>query len=320
MSEESSGSSGFGGGGVSNQLAMLVPTFDPASDNVDIWSSKVHLLLEAWSETKIVELATRLILNTKGSAYQKLRVNQKDLLINDRKGIQKLVELVGGTWGQVPLEHRYELVEKALYRCQQKSDETADSFIARVDVIWAELLAKQLSLEQVQAYMLLRGSKLTAEDKKRVLVESGAETSAGGLDWKRVVAAIRMLGSAFFQDYTGVKREKSMRTYDHLAFNVEDHHEHEENETYWTYAETLDDELVAQMANDDDEDAALVVQFEDAVSDAVQSTRNLLLCFHRTRMREDVSQKKSSSGVSGQSKRIPKEVERRGENHMVRVR
>ena len=76
------------GGGVSNQLAMLVPTFDPATDNVAIWSSKVHLVLEAWPETKIVEPATRLILNTKGSAYQKLRLHQKDLLVNDRKGTE----------------------------------------------------------------------------------------------------------------------------------------------------------------------------------------------------------------------------------------
>ena len=111
---EASGGDGGGTGGVSNQLAMLVPAFDPAVDNVDIWASKVSLLLAAWPENKIAELATRLILNTKGTAYQKLRLNQKEILVDDRKGIQRLVELVGGLWGQVPLEHRYELVEKAL--------------------------------------------------------------------------------------------------------------------------------------------------------------------------------------------------------------
>lgn len=165
---EASGVDGGGTGGVPNQLAMLVPTFDPAVDNVDIWASKVSLLLEAWPENKIAELATRLILNTTGTAYQKLRLNQKEILVNDRKGIQRLVELVGGSWGQVPLEHRYELVEKALYRCQQKADETGDSFIARLDVVWTELLAKSVSLDQIMAYVLLRGSRLTAEDKKRV--------------------------------------------------------------------------------------------------------------------------------------------------------
>ena len=114
MSESSGGPVGTDGqGAISNQLSMLVPSFDPASDNVDIWSSKVSLLLEAWPQTKILELITRLILNTKGSAYQKLHLHQKDLLVNDRKGVQKLGELVGGAWGQVPLENRFELVQNA---------------------------------------------------------------------------------------------------------------------------------------------------------------------------------------------------------------
>lgn len=114
---------------MSHQLATLVPTFDPAVDDVTTWSNKVELLLAAWPESKIVELATRLILNTKGSAFQKLQLKQKEILINDPKGIRRLVELVGGTWGQVPLENRYELAEKALFRCQQKADESGDSYI-----------------------------------------------------------------------------------------------------------------------------------------------------------------------------------------------
>ena len=88
------------GGGVPNQLALLVPSFDPAVDNVDIWSNKISLLVEAWPETKMTELATRLILNTKGSAFQKLHLQQKDLLVNDKKSIKKIVEIVGGTWGE----------------------------------------------------------------------------------------------------------------------------------------------------------------------------------------------------------------------------
>ena len=269
-----------GAGGVPNQLAMLVPSFDPATDNVDIWSSKVTLLLEAWPQNKIIELITRLILSTKGSAYQKLHLHQKDLLVNDRKGVQKLVELVGGTWGQVPLEHRFELVEKALFRSQQKADESGDSFIARVDVIWTELLAKEISLDQVQAYVLLRGSRLSAEDKKRVLVESGAETPGKKLEWSKVVAAIRMLGSAFFQDYTGVKREKNMKTYDHLAFNVDEvDDDGEEHETFWVSDDPLDEDTLAQLMSENDEDAALIVQFEEAVTEAVQNDSDLATYF-----------------------------------------
>ena len=48
---ETSGESGH----VPNQLAVLVPTFDPAQDNVE-------LLLLTWPQSKILELATRLVL------------------------------------------------------------------------------------------------------------------------------------------------------------------------------------------------------------------------------------------------------------------
>lgn len=178
----SSGSEGSGGT-ISNQLSALVPTFDPATDNVEIWSSKIELLVEAWPQTKLKELATRLILNCSGSAYQKLKLHQKDCLTGDVQGIKRVVELVGGTWGQVPIERRYELVERAIFRAMQKSDETGDSFIARMDVVWAEMLAKGTTLEHIQAYCLLRGSKLGSDDKKRgrgrVKWRSHMETSGG---------------------------------------------------------------------------------------------------------------------------------------------
>ena len=200
--------------------------------------------------------------------------------MNDRKGVQKLVELVGGTWGQVPLEHRFELVEKALFRSQQKADETGDSFIARVDVIWTELLSKEITLDQLQAYVLLRGSRLSAEDKKRVLVESGAETTDKKLEWSKVVAAIRMLGSAFFQDYTGVKREKNMKTYDHLAFNVDEvDDDGGEPDAFWVSDDQLDEDTLAQLMSENDEDAALVVQFEEAITEAVQNDSDLATYF-----------------------------------------
>ena len=276
---EGAGTEGSGGG-VSHQLATLVPTFDPAVDDVTTWSNKVELLLAVWPESKIVELATRLILNTKGSAFQKLQLKQKEILINDPKGIRRLVELVGGTWGQVPLENRYELAEKALFRCQQKADESGDSYIARVDVVWTELLAKSLSLEQLMAYVLLRGSRLSAEDKKRVLVESGAEGTSKTLEWSKVVAAIRMLSSNFFQEYTGGKHDKSQKTYDHMAFATDEigDEEHEE-EVFWTSDEMLDEDTIATLASEHDEDANMILQFEDAITEAVQNDTELAAFF-----------------------------------------
>ena len=98
---------------VPKELASLVPSFDPAVDNVEIWTSKVELLVTTWPQSKLAELTTRLILNCKGTAYQKLQLNRKELLVNEPAGIQRLVELVGGTWGQIPLEKKFELDNKS---------------------------------------------------------------------------------------------------------------------------------------------------------------------------------------------------------------
>ena len=147
MSAEGSsdGGPGTGLGTVPNQLAMLVPTFNPATECVDTWTQKVEILVQAWLETKIKELATRLVLGCQGTAFQKLQLHRSEVLSSDPKCIQRIVEIVGGIWGQVPLEQKFELAER-LFRTQQKSDETADSYLARLDVTWTELLSKKLSL------------------------------------------------------------------------------------------------------------------------------------------------------------------------------
>ena len=263
---------------VPNQLGLLVPTFDPAVDSVEIWSSKVELLLHTWPTGKVSELATRLILGCKGTAYQKLQLHRAECLVNEAKGIRKIVELVGGTWGQVPLEKKFELVEKALYRSSQKSDETGDSYLSRCDVVWTELISKGMTLAEVRAYIVLRGSRLGPEDKKRVIVESGAEDGQGELDIKRVTSAIRMLASGFFQDLTGVRRDKSLKTYDHTAFAVDDNSDADGEHTFWAVAgpdEVLDDHTLETMAAEDDEDAALVMEFEDAIADTIQSNSDI---------------------------------------------
>lgn len=197
---------------VPNQLAMLVPTFEPGVDDVNIWTGKVELLLSTWPKTKIAELGTRLILGCRGSIFLKLQLYRDEICVNDPKGIKKLVSLVGGSWGQVPLERKFELAEKALYKCVQKMDESSDSYLTRCEVVWTELLARKVKLEELQAYIMLRGSRLSPDDKKRVIVDSGAE-AGGSLEMAKVTAAVRMLGSSFFQEMSGIRRDKT-KVYD----------------------------------------------------------------------------------------------------------
>ena len=278
------GSDGQGGGAstpsgegvmVSNQLAMLVPQFDPSTDDVNVWSGKVELLLNTWPKDKLNELATRLILGCKGSMFLKLQLNRSSILTGSEKGIQRLVELVGGSFGQVPLERKFELAEKALFKCQQKMDESSDSYLSRCDVVWSELLARNMKLEELQAFIMLRGSKLTADDKKRVIVESGGETS-GVLEMKKVTSAVRMLGSGFFQEMAGHKRDRSQKIYDQSAFAIEEADDHPDAETFMTYEEAQEDEGLEILATDyQDEDAALVIQFEDALMETIQADAEL---------------------------------------------
>ena len=51
MQEGSPGESSSNGMGVSNQLASLVPTFDPAKDDMVMYQQRVELVLAAWPES-----------------------------------------------------------------------------------------------------------------------------------------------------------------------------------------------------------------------------------------------------------------------------
>lgn len=163
-----------------------------------------------------------------------------------------------------------------MYRGQQRADETSDSYLSRCDVIWIELISKKIDLKEIQAYILLRGSRLGSDDKKRVIVDSGAE-KGGEFEVAKVEAAVCMIGSGFFQDMVGAKQDKSLKTYDHTAFSLEEQGEHYEGEPeiLWTQEEHLDDSTLEIMAAEDDEDAALVLQFEDAVAETGQNDPEL---------------------------------------------
>ena len=186
------------GNGVSNQLATLVPTFDPGVDDPLIYQQKVELVYAAWPKGRVTELVTRLILGCKGSAFAKLQLHQSDLLDGSEKSVHRVVELLGGQWGKIPLERQYQDAERALFETIQKADESNDSFLARTDVLWSKLLARKMSLEDLQAYIMLRGSLLTSEEKKKVILDSEVD---GKLTVQRVTNAIRTLGASFFLDH-----------------------------------------------------------------------------------------------------------------------
>ena len=254
---------------VPNQLATLVPSFNPATDDLQDYVKKVQLLVRMWPDGKWTELATRLILGCQGSAFQKLQLQADQITANDKKSIQRIIEILGGQWGQIALEKKYEAAEKALFRCQQKSDESNDSYLARSDVLWQELINKQMKLEELQAYIVLRGANLGADDKKRVILDS--ENSADGrLTIDKVNNAVRMLGAGFFQEVTVGKKPTKLKTYDSTLLT--EHADQDEYQQAFTvdHDDPLEEDMIEALVLEGDEDAALITDFEGAAADLLQ--------------------------------------------------
>ena len=265
---------------ISNQLANLVPTFDPSKDDMTIYQQKVELVLAAWPRTKITELTTRLILNCTGTAFQKLQLHQTELLAeNDPKSVQLLIKLLGGQWGRVSLEKQYHEAETALFGTTQRADESNDSYLARADVQWMKLLAQKLKVEDLQAYVVLRGSQLTPEDKKKVILESDASLE-GKLTMTRVNEAVRLLGASFFQDMTGAKRTSRTKVYEGNALVTETPDGDGPDEAFHTGHEDNEEEFIDGLAQEGDEDATLVADFELAASETLQDDPSLAEAFN----------------------------------------
>ena len=275
---------------VPSQLASLVPTYDPSKDDLEIYTQKVELLTTTWPSDKFGELATRLVLGCSGTAFLKLQQHRDVVTVNDKKSVQKIIEILGGQWGQIPLERKYEAAERALYRCSQRSDETNDSFLARADVLWQELLNKNIKIEELQAYVTLRGSNLGPDDKKKVIMD--CDSSDGKLSMKKVASAVRMLGAGFFHEMTTGKRTSKLKVYDQAVLMAED--EDHDDGLFQAYGEEVpgDDDLVESLAGDGDDDALLVMEFESAASELVQEDTELAAAFNPyTEARRRLSEK-----------------------------
>ena len=235
----------------------------------------MQFLSQMWPQEHLSQLAPRAALLCEGSAFQKLiRLDAAKLKTNDRKGVELLVNTLGGAWGKTVLENKYERFEKAIYATNQRSDETNESYLARHEILFEDVLSQGATFADMRSYILLRNSGLSAEDKKKVIVDSG-----GTLDYTKVTSSIRMLGSRFFQDVQGVaKSSQRTKTYDV-------NHVHEmDDETTTTgeeaYLGTVDNSdniesfLDAYIA-DGDEDAILMAQFEDQLIDTIQGSEEM---------------------------------------------
>eukprot|EP00435_Cladocopium_sp_Y103_P051035 s2024_g15.t1 len=257
-----------------------IPKFIPGETDMRVYSRKLEFLQALWPKDQLEHLGPRAALLVEGVAFQKVsRLDPAKL--REANGVEHLVKCLGGQWGRLDEEEKLDLFEKALYQVCQKQDESNDSYLARHDAAFEDLLGRKVSLEEVRAYVLLRQSLLPSEDRKKVIMEDG-----GALSYDKARKQIRLLGSRFFQDLqmgSGTKNTK-LKTYD---IN------HVDDEGLQGIDEDEDDEeaYMAMLLESGDEDASFVNEFEEQILLACQESQELSACFSayqdaRNRLRE----------------------------------
>eukprot|EP00435_Cladocopium_sp_Y103_P070544 s617_g35.t1 len=245
-----------------------IPKFIPGETDMRVYSRKLEFLRALWPKDQLEHLGPRAALLVEGVAFQKVsRLDPSKLREPD--GVEHLVKCLGGQWGRLDEEEKLDLFEKALYQVCQKQDESNDSYLARHDAAFEDLLGRKVSLEEVRAYVLLRQSLLPSEDRKKVIMEDG-----GALSYDKARKQIRLLGSRFFQDLQMGSNSKTMKLKTYDINHVDDDYQYlpEDDE---------DDEegYMAMLLEAGDEDANFVNDFEEQILMACQESVELSQCF-----------------------------------------
>ena len=247
----------------------LIPAFKPGETDISDYGRRLEFLSGMWPSEHLAQLAPRAALLCEGSAFQKLmRVPPEKLKVNNSSGVKLLVTTLGGVWGKTSLETRYEKFEKAIYGVVQRSDESNESYVARHEILFEDLVSQGVQFNDIRSYVLLRNSGLAAEDKKRVVIDSG-----GDLKYDQVLSSIRLLGSKFFGEVQGQNRSQKTKTYD--VNYVDDPDEEppsvpQENVFVAVDNGDLTDQVIESFAADGDEDAQLINQFEENLINLLQ--------------------------------------------------
>ena len=258
-----------------------IPKFTPGTTNVQEYTQKLKFLAAMWPSEYLSQLAPRAALLVEGTAFRKVsHLDPSKLRVNDQTGVALLVNAIGGSWGATELEERYEYFEKALYGTVQRSDETHDSYLSRMEANFIELLSRETKLEEVQAYVLLRQSLLSPDDKKKILLEHSGE-----LKYEPVVKSFRLLGSKFFSELQGGRSTGKTKVYDVNVAELADSEcarSSEEMPAERAFVAMMDDqepeldaEFMEVMLASEDHDALVVNAFEQELEDFLQDVPDM---------------------------------------------
>eukprot|EP00435_Cladocopium_sp_Y103_P069145 s990_g32.t1 len=204
-----------------------------------------------------------------GTAFAKVvRLDPEKLRVSTTEGVQLVVKTLGGVWGQSRLEKKYERFERAIFGTIQKPDGTHASYLARHEVQYEDLLSMGATLTEMRAYILLRNSGLSSEDKKKIIVDANGE-----LLYDKVTSALQLLGSKFFGEVQqgATKNPTRTKTYDANMVDESEHDVDEPEDTVFYAAECSEEAVYDILIAEGDEDALVMSQFEDAIMETLQS-------------------------------------------------
>lgn len=287
----------------SHQIWSILPTFDPAQDDPKEYGDKVRFIAAICPAKDKPMLAPRLAMLMKGTAWAQVKSLDAQVLADPAKGVEALLKAVS-TWEEAAELQTYDKFEKAIYKVLQRGDETTMSYVNRLNVAFLEL--GKVELADMKAFILLRQSVLTPEDKKKVITMT--IMTSGELDATKIEGAMRSLATRVL----GGQPEQKKKIY------PVNYTEEEAEEVHVTWDDdTWDEEAAFQaLADMGDDDAQVVQDFEDQLLDICQDSPELSLCFSayseaRARLRDKARARGFWPPKGGRGKgKVGKEEER----------
>lgn len=276
----------------------MIPYFRPGETDINEYTKKLEFLASLWPVEHLSHLAPRAAMLCEGSSFKRvMRLDAAKLKVNSTAGVQLLVSTLGGIWGKSNLEEKFERFERAIYTTVQRADESHDSYMARHDFQFEELLQMGVKLEDIRAYILLRNSGLGSEDKKKLIVDS-----QGNLEYKNMVSALKLLGSKFFHELqAGSKYPSRVKTYDVNAVFDDEPGSNVSEEDQAFLGEAWDDSDLPY--DESDPDAIVCMQFEESLCEALQCDPELAACYNTyLDARRRITDRNKSRGFWGSNK------------------
>ena len=241
----------------------LLPSFDPSIDDAREYAEKVRFIHAVCPAKDKGMLAPRLAMLCRGTAWAQVRTLGGAALTDAEKGVEALLKALS-VWEETAELQTFDKVEKALFRTTQKADESTMSFINRLEVSFHDI--RDLKLGQIQAFIMLRQSVLTAEDKRKVLVLSNGE-----LQPEKINKAMRSLSTKILSGSNEAKKKV-------YPVNYVDDGDGEPEEVHFTV--DSDEAILESFLQEGDEDALVVQQWEDALLDTLQSDGEMASCLN----------------------------------------